>query len=718
MDRQERFVLLAFFFEQQQLWTTRLSPRLIHSYHAEDMRKPHRSQSEPRLTQERPELFKSIRHAVTFTARRFDVTTLPTDLQRVYHHLSKDYGESYALTVCFVVRTAVEMHRAWHMTLLTSKLLQQIKDKFGLRVTWNLGVIHLVFCVDDGRFELHRKVPYDYDSEFQDLYMKIAVALIEGHINIHEALIFEQEARRGKHTAKSGLFLRSNPGRLVLYPLEAATCTVIFFGGNWKDAGVAAITGITTGCVQYLISWMSQKQVPELGVLVDVLVGMTTGVITGFFQNHGNYCLSAIFLGTLYWFFYGTAFVIGLLEIISGELETGVTRFIAVSVKTFVLSLGTAVGLQISLGGNVYDAWTTSNEQCGSIDLDTKWWRIPLYLLCSASALGQYRFPVANYWRGLIVQLVGYEVQYKMLQFFAQRHARDFLDTASSNIAAAMAAVATASLLSYLVDQIGYYYHARLLQRRVQNTAFGDLVYKVWAAYVRLVNWFGLGRKTALRALQMEKELQLAARELRDPNHPRVDIKLSPEDEAALVEAIVDAGNLNIWSLLMPAVYQLVPGSLIARLWFNAVFPPPPVEISRSVGDVVYIDRAPNPESDDVFYGLMVISTSLALGLLLGFAFVSAAGRVFSTFTSMISKHEVTPEEQESEEARIERLRFRQQGVLNLVTEFDDPDGDMTNVPEDHGVLIETRTDDLGLLTVKDDAEVGMRFRSIHSGKE
>jgi len=30
-------------------------------------------------------------------------------------------------------------------------------------------------------------------------------------------------------------------------------------------------------------------------------------------------------MGTLYWFFYGTAFVIGLLEIIAGELETGVS---------------------------------------------------------------------------------------------------------------------------------------------------------------------------------------------------------------------------------------------------------------------------------------------------------------------------------------------------------------------------------------------------------
>ena len=71
--------------------------------------------------------------------------------------------------------------------------------------------------------------------------MKIAVALIEGHISIHEALIFQSETKQGKHTAKSGLFLRDWPGRLVLYPLEAATCAVIFFGGDWADAGGRAI---------------------------------------------------------------------------------------------------------------------------------------------------------------------------------------------------------------------------------------------------------------------------------------------------------------------------------------------------------------------------------------------------------------------------------------------------------------------------------------------
>ena len=41
----------------------------------------------------------------------------------------------------------------------------------------------------------------------------------------------------------------------------------------------------------------------------------------------------------------GTAFVVGLLEIIAGEIETGVTRFIGVSVKTFVLCLGAGFAL-------------------------------------------------------------------------------------------------------------------------------------------------------------------------------------------------------------------------------------------------------------------------------------------------------------------------------------------------------------------------------------
>jgi hypothetical protein len=114
---------------------------------------------------------KSLREKVTFCHQdKFDTNVLAPDLQRVFEHLKAKYNEEYALTFVFTMRTAVELHRAWHMTLLTSKILEQIKEKFKLRMTWDLGVFKLKFRVDEGGFEIHRKIQYDYDSEYQGRY--------------------------------------------------------------------------------------------------------------------------------------------------------------------------------------------------------------------------------------------------------------------------------------------------------------------------------------------------------------------------------------------------------------------------------------------------------------------------------------------------------------------------------------------------------------------
>jgi len=102
-----------------------------------------------------------VRKLVTQSERKFNVKTLPPDMLRVYRSLAESYGDDYGLLFVFTMRTAIELHRAWHMTLLTNKILQGVKDKFGLRMTWNLGVIRLKFRVEDGGFELHRKVRVD-----------------------------------------------------------------------------------------------------------------------------------------------------------------------------------------------------------------------------------------------------------------------------------------------------------------------------------------------------------------------------------------------------------------------------------------------------------------------------------------------------------------------------------------------------------------------------
>ena len=69
--------------------------------------------------------FPSLRTAVARSHRTFDVNHLPLDLQRVVADLTEKYDRKYALCVAFTIRTAVELHRGWHMTLLTSKIMQQ-----------------------------------------------------------------------------------------------------------------------------------------------------------------------------------------------------------------------------------------------------------------------------------------------------------------------------------------------------------------------------------------------------------------------------------------------------------------------------------------------------------------------------------------------------------------------------------------------------------------
>ena len=389
--------------------------------------------------------------------------------------------------------------------------------------------------------------------------MRIAIALIEGQINIHEALIYQSETKKGVHTAKSGIFLRDFPGRLVLYPFQAATCAIIFFKGDLADAGVAAVCGTTAGLCEYLITTIGG----DLKILVDTVVGISTGIIGGLFYEYGggDYCLPSIFLGTLYWYFYGTAFVIGLLEIIAGELETGVTRFIAVSVKTFVLSLGAGIGLLISTSSGATDSWFDSQEQACEVygDLSDRWWRIPLYLLCSISVLGQYRLPIVQYFRGLVVMLVAYEVQYKTSLLLSTMHDRDNLDTSVSNILGAAAGVVSACFLSWILNQIKAFHTARLLQENEgKDTKVGDFLFNFLNFFIRLSNSLGIGRESDFLKLEVGQKLKKQIRELKDPSNQRQEIDLLPKEENLILEAIVSSQELNVWSILMPALYQLV----------------------------------------------------------------------------------------------------------------------------------------------------------------
>mmetsp|Transcript_46873 Transcript_46873/g.141996 ORF Transcript_46873/g.141996 Transcript_46873/m.141996 type:complete len:350 (-) Transcript_46873:113-1162(-) len=283
----------------------------------------------------------------------------------------------------------------------------------------------------------------------------------------------------------------------------------------------------------------------------------------------------------------------------------------AVSIKTFVLSLSASFGMLLILPRPA-EVWRDQDKNCDSDYIKDQWWRILLYLACSASALGQYRFRLVEYWRGLAVQLVAYEVQFQVTQYFVFRSqsAQDNTDTMAANIFGAASAVVVACFLAYIVDFTQRTYYSQLLQRAEHRedtpSPVDDLMYDFVAGTVRFFRLIRIGRRSELDKLVLEQKLKKQTDELRDPSHLRDEVKLDRKEEDLLLDTLVNAESINVWAMLMPAVYQLVPGSMLAKLWFNIIFPPQPEDTG----------------ANNIFAELMVVATSLALGLIIGFAFV------------------------------------------------------------------------------------------------
>ena len=381
------------------------------------------------------------------------------------------------------------------------------------------------------------------------------------------------------------------------------------------------------------------------------------------------------------------------MEIIAGELETGVTRFIAVSVKTFVLSLGASLGLMLSVGGDALKTWDLSNAYCEpGQDMRYYWWRYPMYVASSVAVLGQYRLvsildyacqmralqdlltyfltritdqPPSQYLRALIVMTVGYAVQYESFyglgQFWAVDNkaafTEDHLDTAASNVAGAATATVMALFLTFFINVHRQYYRDRVLNKVENPSAMGNFIFGVMRLSTYVLGVTGLQRESDYRRLDLDEKLTKQKVELDDETHERQRYEVTEEEENLFLELLVGSEDLNPWAILMPAVYQLVPGSVIARLWFGAIFPPPP-------GD-------PNG-TDSVFSNLMVVSVSLALGLIFGFAIVQLLVWVVGKCTPRESKSK--------EKTRLMRQEMMEGMYTSPETPEDDPD---SNRPED-----------------------------------
>ncbi len=398
-------------------------------------------------------------------------------------------------------------------------------------------------------------------------------------------------------------------------------------------------------------------------------------------------------------FFYGTAFVIGLLEIIASELQTGVTRFLAVAVKTFVLSLSSAAGLTLVLGGEVYDVWVDQlapdNTDCDMLGLGGKlpwdpWWRIPLYILCSISVLGQYRFILMNLWAGLIVQVAAYVAQESIKVNWSENHEFDGMNRIFGDVGGATASVVTACIISISVDYIRG--KSRIVVSS-EASAFQKSLYCVYKSLTTIGDCFGFGRGLTRRTAEARVALE---KEVKATNKPESEIVLSPEYESTLIEDAVEAQEYNLWSLLMPAVYQLVPGSQLAMYWYNIIFPPQPYQdpvatfLNETQDFSELLDAATRPPRSDVVAdsaanALWLTSLSLALGLLLGLALVRVLIAPVRMIISVCRKRRLFGLEHSGKNSFTSR-RFRRVGITQD-DEYDDPDDgiDLSVVTQTNG---------------------------------
>jgi hypothetical protein len=106
---------------------------------------------------------------------------------------------------------------------------------------------------------------------------------------------------------------------------------------------------------------------------------------------------------------------------------------------------------------------------------------------------------------------------------------------------------------------------------------------------------------------------------------------------------------------------------MIARLWFGYIFPPTLEETVLQIPDtnfnITYYEI--DEQDNNVFGGLMVVSTSLALGLMIGFAFVEIFEETMSVFGCLKPPKHVTP-------AKQRRAKDRRTGMYSSPIEKED----------------------------------------------
>lgn len=516
---------------------------------------------------------------------------------------SEGLSQQDLVSVIFVVRLGDTLHKSFYGTFLTISLVDQLCEKLGIQdLTLDIEVFATRWNFRQGLVSVSHPIAFDYDMESVDVLSKIGRSVLNGPMTPMDGLrlIRDHEVLISKKCSRIESYYRDFPGRGLVIPLMAASCAGVYFEGTWPDVGFAAVCGVAGG----IVAWCGVLN-NQIQAIADYLAAIFVAMISvGFVHAFpDSACFSAEVFGTLYWFLYGTAFVISIYEVTNNQLMAGVTRLFSAILRSYGLAFGAALGLWFSAWDD--DRWDAVTDECSTKtnQIDGLWF-ILLFPLSGIACLFQFRVRLSHFLVCLMVQTIAYGSQYLLGNVWKQP---DFF--------ANMVPAYLATIASHVFISVGF--HLKVSSLEVSKDAYLAKKMDEERPDVSVNDSYEVGM-----ASDDEDGLQVPDGVQEEASHRSVRVAYlntgwAKPDAAgyARVDKIAYAMS-DLWFCLLPALYLLVPGSKLFQSAFTDI-----------LGDLD--DGLNASQLTSLASSLTAIGLGQVVGLRLGFATLWACHKVY-----------------------------------------------------------------------------------------
>ena len=297
-----------------------------------------------------------------------------------------------------------------YATFLIKSFVDELRQKLNVpELELEIEVNATRWSYLQGTFMVYHRIACDFDGYAMQSLSKIALGVLEENITVDEAFVLINETEKEEQFQGLERHYRTFPGRILIIPLLASTGATVYFGGTWVDFAFALATGTVAGLLHYICCL-----IPQLAGVQDLLVSISTAMISTMAMTvlPNAVCFPAQVLGTLFWFLYGISFMLSLYEMTQGMTLTGLTRFALAILNSFVLAFGVVIGVWFAGYGGPH-RFDAILRECTDLNyaVNPKYYPI-LYLLVALGAMMQMKVSVKYWPLGLIVQLTAQGGQY------------------------------------------------------------------------------------------------------------------------------------------------------------------------------------------------------------------------------------------------------------------------------------------------------------------